>query len=472
MINAIFIYNEQKILIQCNLEDKMRTICQKFAAKVDINVDSKIYLHNNKPLSINPELNKTFGQQIDSNDTNDKEIIVLDDPDKEYTIKLHFEGEVKEVKLKENENYESLFDKIGNYFSLKRKSFYALCNGVLIGDDDNYLNKSISQLTNEVNKETKEINLLIEFDELSNEESMETNKNNDVKNNALKNDENKGIQFIKNNNNKRAKFFLKIYLILLIQFLSIGLIVLLGFFKNFNKIFIQDFNSFILTSSSALLYIVCVGLWALKYKKNYGNLLRFFIIILFIPYIIIFCFLLSHYIPNKYILTILLLYILDIFSVIIFVSIFKRIIGYGVLFFTLISNIICMAILYFFIFYKEENLENINCISSLASVFIIYILFFNIITKKKLDYDELIVFVYYFDYSIFVPFVVTLFILVVLIILIPLSLIITLLIIVIALIIAFIILTFGTSFILIFMIFKIVYYLITKHKKNLNKKND
>ena len=60
MINAIFIYNEKKIFIQCNLEDKMRNICEKFAVKADIEVDSKIYLYNNKPLSINPELNKTF----------------------------------------------------------------------------------------------------------------------------------------------------------------------------------------------------------------------------------------------------------------------------------------------------------------------------------------------------------------------------------------------------------------------------
>ena len=181
MINAIFIYNEKKIFIQCNLEDKMRNICEKFAVKADIKVDSKIYLYNNKPLSINPELNKTFGQQIDSNDMGDKVITVLDDPDKEYTVKLHYEGRVKEVKIKQDVKYGSLFDQIGNYFSLKAKSFYTLCNGVLVGDDDDDLEKSISQLSNTMNKETNEINLLIEAnDSFLEEENNEINSDNKI----------------------------------------------------------------------------------------------------------------------------------------------------------------------------------------------------------------------------------------------------------------------------------------------------
>ena len=133
MINAIFIYNEKRIFIQCNLEDKMRSICEKFAVKADIKVDSKIYLYNNKTLSINPELNKTFIEQIGSNDIGDKVITVLDHPDKEYTVKLQYEGTIKEVTVNQDESYGSLFSIIGNYFSLKAKSFYTLCNGVLVG---------------------------------------------------------------------------------------------------------------------------------------------------------------------------------------------------------------------------------------------------------------------------------------------------------------------------------------------------
>ena len=193
MINAIFIYNGKKIFVQCNLEDKMRNICEKFAVKADIEVDSKIYLYNNKPLSISPELNKTLGQQIDTNDTGDKEITVLDNPDKEYTVKLHYDGAVKEVKVKKDEKYGSLFDQIGSYFSLKAKSFYTLCNGVFIGGEED-LDKSISQLSNAANKESNEINLLIEAndsfsDDENNEKNDEKNNDNEVETKTPKVDE-------------------------------------------------------------------------------------------------------------------------------------------------------------------------------------------------------------------------------------------------------------------------------------------
>ena len=56
-----------------------------------INIDTKNYLYDNKPLSINANLGKTFREQINSNDTSDKEIIVLDDLDKEYNLKVLYD---------------------------------------------------------------------------------------------------------------------------------------------------------------------------------------------------------------------------------------------------------------------------------------------------------------------------------------------------------------------------------------------
>ena len=101
MINAYFSYNNKKILIQCNLDEKMRFICQRFATKAQINVDSKIYICDNKTLSINQKLNLSFGEQINSKDTNDKEIMVLDDRDKEFTLNLHImEGKRKLKSMK------------------------------------------------------------------------------------------------------------------------------------------------------------------------------------------------------------------------------------------------------------------------------------------------------------------------------------------------------------------------------------
>ena len=466
MINVIFNYNQKKILIQCNLEDKMRIICQKFASKVNINVDSKIYLYNNKPLSINPELDKTLGQQIDTSETGDKEIIVLDDPDKEYTIKLHFEGEVKEVKYKQGTKNESVFEQIGNYFSLKRKSFFALCNGVLIGGDDD-LN---SQLSTQLTLDSKEINLLIES-ELEEEnvnlhENIKENENIIDKQKSLERNESKEDQILIRRK-KTVKLLLKIYIQLLIQFICIGFFVSLGFYTKFSQIFIKDLESFLWSSISLILLIFFISLFI--FKKRLGIIFTIFNIIIYIPCIIILCFLFSYFIDNGYILSILLSILLDILSVIFFVLIFKRYIGYGYLFFALILNTIMISLCYVLL-YKEKDLGNIYVVANLASTFIIYILFFNNISKKKLDVGESIAAVYYFDYSIFAPFAIIALIFVCLIIIIPLLLISLLLLICVFALIIDLIQLFGTSLILITMIIKVLFYLCTKRKNNLNKK--
>lgn len=455
MINVIFIYNQNKILIQCNLDDTMRNICEKFAVKADIEVDSKIYLYNNKPLSINPNLNKTFGQQIDSNDTGDKVITVLDDPDKEYVVKLHYEGKVKEVKLKKDEKYGSLFEQIGSYFSLKAKSFYTLCNGALLGGEDD-LDKSISQISNKMNKETNEINLLIERnDSLLSEDDCDINNDNQATpiTDEIKTQELKIIE-----RKKVAKFLFKIYVKLLVQYSLIGFFLCLGFYKKYDKIFIKNILSIFLTTMFIILFIIYIGILLLKYKKNRCHCCIIFHIIIYIPFIIILCFLISGILHKDLILSFIFLFVLDIISVLFFLLIFKRNRGYGILLISLVLNAIYL-IIFSFVNQESKNLIDYNCNFSIASTIILYILFFNNISKKKLDEDEGIVAVYFFNYSFFFLFSVPFFIAFTSIILIPLSLALFLLILA-------IIILFGGGFILLFLIIKIFFYFCCKSKKN------
>jgi len=463
MINAIFIYNGKKVLIQCNLEDKMRNICEKFAVKADIKVDSKIYLYNNKPLSINPELNKTFGQQINSTDTGDKEITVLDDPDKEYTVKLHYEGAVKEVKIKQDEKYGSLLTQIGNYFSLTAKNFYTLCNGVLVGGEDD-LDKSISQLSNSMNKETNEINLLIEENDSFLDEDNSI-INNDIKDEQKppKIDEMKVQEKKINRKEKVAKFLYKIYVKLLVQFSLIGFFLCLGFYKKYDKIFTETQTSIWLTESFLLLFIIYISIFILKYKKNKCHCAIYFHILIYIPFIIILFFYLSILSNKDDALSFIFLIVIDIISVILFLLIFKRNQGYGILLLSLVLNSIYIFPLY--IIYYKAKFEKIYMIFSLASVLIFYVLFFNNIVKKKLDENEGVVAVYFFDYSFFLPFSITGFILFASLIIIPLCLL--------AFILAFLLLGsiillisyFGAGFILLFITIKVFFSLICKSKK-------
>ena len=458
MINAIFIYNGKKVLIQCNLEDKMRNICEKFAVKADIKVDSKIYLYNNKPLSINRELNKTFAQQIDSNDTGDKEITVLDNPDEEYTIKLHYEGTIKEVKLKQDEKYGSLFTQIGNFFSLKAKSYYTLCNGVLIGGEDE-LDKSISQLSNSMNKETNEINLLIEANEsFLSEDSFALHSDNKDMKSTPKGDEIKA-QEIKINERKRvAKFLYKLYVKLLVEYSLIGIFLCLGFYKKYNKIFIRNDLSLYLTLSSGTLYIIYIGILLLKYKKNKCHCCIYFHILIFIPFLTIMLFLLSSFLENyDFILSFIVLFVIDIISVILFLLIFKRNIGYGILLLSLVLNAIYICP---FLYIKHITaFFHFNTAFSLASVLIFYILFFNTISKKKLDEDEGIAAVYFFNYSFFFVFSIPICISFISIIIIPIGLLLFILV-------FLIIFLFGAGLILLFIFIKIFFSLYCKSKKN------
>ena len=463
MINVIFIYKERKVFIQCNLEDKMRNICEKFAVKADIEVDSKIYLYNNKPLSISPELNKTLGQQIDTNDTGDKEITVLDDPDKEYTVKLHYDGAVKEVKVKKDETYGSLFQQIGSYFSLKAKSFYTLCNGVFIGGEED-LDKSISQLSNAANKESNEINLLIEAnDSFLEEENNEINSDNKIEQKSPKTDEIKAQEIKLNERKKVAKFLFKIYVKLLVQFSLIGFFVCLGFYKQYDKIFIGNELSKNMTSVFEILFIIYITIFIYKYKKNKCYCFIIFHILIYIPFMIILCFLLSTEIDKDNILSFIFLIVIDIISVILFLLIFKRNRGYGILFLSLVLNAIYILPLY--IIYYEYNFENIYVIFNLVSILIFYVLFFNNISKKKLDEDEGVVAVYFFDYYFFLPFSIPLLIVFVSLIVIPLGLIVFGSVLILFVIIMFLISYFGAGIILFFVTIKIFFSLCCKSRK-------
>ena len=394
----------------------------------------------------------------------DKVITVLDDPDKEYTVKLHYEGTVKEVKIKQDVKYGSLFDQIGNYFSLKAKSFYTLCNGVLVGDDDDDLEKSISQLSNTMNKETNEINLLIEAnDSFLEEENNEINSDNKAEQKSPKTDEIKAQEIKLNERKKVAKFLFKIYVKLLVQFSLIGFFVCLGFYKQYDKIFIGNELSMNMTSVFEILFIIYITIFISKYKKNKCYCFIIFHILIYIPFMIILCFLLSTKFDKDNILSFIFLIVIDIISVIFFLLIFKRNRGYGILLLSLVLNAIYILPLY--IIYYEYNFENIYVIFNIASILIFYVLFFNNISKKKLDEDEGVVAVYFFDYYFFLPFSIPLLIVFVSLIVIPLGLIVFGSVLILFVIIMFLISYFGAGIILFFVTIKVFFSLCCKSRK-------
>ena len=67
-MNVFFEYKESEITIQCKLDDKMMSICQKFSNKIGESYDSKIYIYKGKVLNLDSTLEQTT--KLTENSTN------------------------------------------------------------------------------------------------------------------------------------------------------------------------------------------------------------------------------------------------------------------------------------------------------------------------------------------------------------------------------------------------------------------
>lgn len=408
MINVVFNYNDKKIIVQSNLEEKMRDICQKFATKAEINVDSKIYFWKEKILSINPNLDSTIGKQINISDTNDIQIKVLDDPDKEYIIKFHYNGEVKTITSKGNEN---LMDIGYNLFNLSKQKVFGLVNGFILDK-----NKNVDQVAN---KKNKELNVLLneeQENELGKSQKLNINTSlneNDEHDNFNDNDKNEKHEInIIRSSKETYEFLIKVYIILLIQFLFIGCLTSLSLLFNFNEIIIDNLTdkAMLWISIPLMIFILIITSMVFCYEEGKRKNCLIFNIIIYVPCITISLILLSKFVDLKYMIIIIYLIISDFLAIIIFFIIFRRYKGYGFLLFSLIFNSICMLIFYHYFQYIETKKE-ITSISLIDLLILLYSLIFNNISKNKIN--ESLAAAYFFDYDIFVPafciFVVALF---------------------------------------------------------------
>ena len=145
IITYSFYYKRNKILIQSNLEDKMKEICKKFSQKINEDVDSKIYIYEGKLLNLDLPINQQLNLK---NKFNEEFIILVNDKPQYNKIKFKYIHEEKK---------EILFNIKNNLFReillLIKNSFIKMNNlfkkGLTSKDD---LNKIISEKTNNTDK--------------------------------------------------------------------------------------------------------------------------------------------------------------------------------------------------------------------------------------------------------------------------------------------------------------------------------
>ena len=207
--NAVFNYKDNKITIQCNSDDKMINVCKKFCTKIDVDVNSKIYIYNGNLLN----LEDTYGQQIQNSNNPNEEIKVFDNTNL-VTIKYDYEGQSKEVQLPRQEN---ILKRISSIIKTPLDRINILLNGQVASEED--YDKDFTKLSNNQNKADNSMNLLIIEREDEGEE-LDNKKDDDKKNKKKK------VKPF----DKWAKSLYKIYLISIFQLV---LIILPGNFFNY-----------------------------------------------------------------------------------------------------------------------------------------------------------------------------------------------------------------------------------------------
>ena len=60
---VVFAFNNTEIPIECSKEEKIKDICQKFATKINSNLDSFIFLNEKKQINLDSTLTKQIQQK-------------------------------------------------------------------------------------------------------------------------------------------------------------------------------------------------------------------------------------------------------------------------------------------------------------------------------------------------------------------------------------------------------------------------
>ena len=188
---VIFTFENVDLTIQCSKNDKMRYICQKYATKINKNINSLIFLYGGSKLN----LESTFDEQANSLDRNYKKmkVLVYINEDDGFTcpkcggkIKLNTE-ELDKIILSLNEIKDTVDGiKIQIDNMIKNSSVNA------VNIQLKNINKMINIINEDITKNIKKLKIIVNDHKFYNS-TIEENK---INNNIIKDDN------IQDNNNK------------------------------------------------------------------------------------------------------------------------------------------------------------------------------------------------------------------------------------------------------------------------------
>jgi len=203
------------------------------------------------------------------------------------------------------------------------------------------------------------------------------------------------------------KYFLKIFSLLLIQFILIIFFTFLGFHLSLNLFIIETSNSMIWTVGIVTLIIsfLCFGVLKIKEEMRKNPLLYIYLGV-YIPCIALYCFLLSDYSEISYIMLVLYIISMDFFGMLLYIIIFT-IQDYKFLIAPVITSTAMLLI-----FHYSWDIPPVITIkiSSVALSAIIYIGIISVVCKNLIDKEHYLFATIIFNLAIFAPVAVLVFI--------------------------------------------------------------
>ena len=461
MIDFVFLYKKKETIVKGKFEDKVIDICKKFASLNEgVIPETKVYIYEGKKLN----LKFTFAQQSESIPNDQKvEILVFDDPDKEGTIKITYDGKDNIIRFNKEEKISNVIGQFVSKFRINMQKVFFLYGGGTISNDD--LEKTFTQVTKNVDTDNKMINLLAYNREStlsegsgSDDGKEENNDKNETKNdnkgdvetqklsNKINNEkifennqekilnvdnDNEKILNVDDNNEKICKseslkidaeepdekkedirkssiYFQhwdelnirKVYIIFMIQIFLIGLFSFLGCLFEINKAFNASTSTMLWTFIPTLIFIFIVDF---SYFALFDEEPTCFFIfnILFVPLMTFYCYLLTDYTEILYIIFQLIIIFLDVLIMLLNTYIFRNSSGYWQNFvFPLIVNAIVLPLSFKLLDIGKTNIiVNISIISFTS---IIYLLIVFVVINESSTFSVIMA-IMAFNYGLFLP---------------------------------------------------------------------
>lgn len=326
--------------------------------------------------------------------------VVKKDPEKDQIVHIDVEGVKEKVVVKQGTKIGESIEKLFKFFKKPLKKITLLYNGQVI--DENERRKTFGHIANRLDKEKKEMHVLVYgngIDDTLNDNEKPKNEDGTIKideNNEEPINEEEVTAYLLMNS---WKFFIKLYVFLLVQFILISLLTFFGFQYDIDDYFSNTTAAFRWTCSVITIFVLISSTipMCLSEKPKTGCC-AYFLWFVYIPIITIYCFLLKRHegtdiIEGFYVVEQLIIFTLDCLFVIITNAIFKRYRGWINL--LILSGINALAI-YIMVGPLSDNYDNLKMshtgfvnISIISSIMVALIIMFNVpIVSLNKENDE------------------------------------------------------------------------------------